>query len=214
MPDINKLKILIVDDESINVRVLEMILKSDYDTFVASNGADAIKMMTELKPDLVLLDVMMPELDGFEVCRIVKADENLASIPIIFITALDKSVDESKGLSLGAADYITKPVNTGIVKLRVKNHLELKLQRDQLKEQRDTLERQNIELERTLSRIKKLEGIISICMYCKKIRNENELWQQMEVYITEHSDAMFSHGVCPECLGEFKKSMGLDPEHK
>lgn len=202
-------KILIVDDEPTNVRVLEMTLNSEYETVVAFNGHDAIRLVKELQPDLLLLDVMMPELNGFEVCRIIKSDLLLAAIPIIFVTALEKSADESQGLTLGAVDYITKPINPDIVRLRVKNHLELKLQRDQLREQRDILERQRNELEETIRRIKRLEGIISICMYCKKIRNEENMWEQMEKYITEHSDALFSHGVCPDCIEEFKKSMAL-----
>lgn len=202
-------KILIVDDESINVRVLEMTLKSEYETMVACNGHEAIRIVKEQLPDLVLLDVMMPELSGFEVCRIIKSDEALASIPIIFVTALERSADESQGLILGAADYITKPINPDLVNLRVRNHLKLKLQRDQLKKQRDILQRQKIVLEGTLARIKRLEGLIHICMYCKKIRNEEEVWEQMEKYISEHSDAMFSHGVCPDCIDEFKKSMSL-----
>lgn len=202
-------KVLIVDDETTNVRVLDMTLKDDYETIVAYNGNDAIRLVKEQKPDLVLLDVMMAEMNGFEVCKAIKADKEVASTPIIFVTALDKSADESEGLALGAVDYITKPINPDIVRLRVKNHLDLKFQRDQLQEQCGTLELQRNELELTLSRIKKLEGIISICMYCKKIRNEHELWEQMEKYITEHSDAMFSHSVCPDCCGEYRKTMGL-----
>lgn len=202
-------KILIVDDEPINARVLVMTLESEYETIVAFNGHDAIRITKEQQPDLVLLDVMMPELSGFEVCRMIKSDEKSASIPIIFVTALEKSSDESQGLSLGAVDYITKPINPDLVRLRVKNHLRLKLQRDQLKVQRDTLQRQKAVLEETLRRIKSLEGLISICMYCKKIRNEEETWEQMEKYIIEHSDAMFSHGVCPDCVDEFRKSMSL-----
>ena len=120
-------------------------------------------------------------------------------------------MDESQGLSIGAVDYIIKPINPDIVMLRVKNHLELKFQRDQLKEQRDTLERQRNELEETLRRIKRLEGIIPICMYCKKIRDEKASWEQMEKYISEHSDAMFSHGICPECYEDFKKRRGDKP---
>lgn len=203
-------KILIVDDDPINVRVLEMTLSDDYETIAAYNGHDAIKLIKEGSPDLVLLDVMMAGMNGFEVCSIIKSDEAYASIPIIFVTALTKTMDESKGLSLGAVDYILKPINTDIVKLRVKNQIELKFQRDLLKKQRDTMELQRNELEDTISRIKKLEGIISICMYCKKIRNEKESWEQMEKYITEHSDAHFSHGICPDCYEEFKKNNGLD----
>lgn len=202
-------KILIVDDESINTRLLEMTLSDDYKTVVANNGLDAIRLVQEQKPDLVLLDVMMPGLDGFKACQIIKSDPESATIPIIFVTALDKQSEESQGLSLGAVDYITKPINPDLVKLRVKNHIELKSQRDLLRLQRDILERQKNDLEETLGRIKRLEGIISICMYCKKIQNEAELWEQVEKYITEHSDALFSHGICPDCFEEKLKSMSI-----
>jgi DNA-binding response OmpR family regulator len=204
-----KPKILIVDDETINARILEMTLADAYETAVAFTGYDAIRLVTEWQPDLLLLDIMMPELNGFEVCRIIKSETVSATIPIIFVTALEKMSDESLGLTLGAVDYITKPINPDIVKLRVKNHLDLKFQRDQLQEQRDTLQRQKSELEETLLRVKRLEGIISICMYCKKIRTEEKIWDQMEKYISEHSDALFSHGICPDCLEEAKKSVSL-----
>jgi DNA-binding response OmpR family regulator len=195
-------KILIVDDEPINVRLLELTLHNDYTTITARNGFDAIKLVKEQQPDLLLLDIMMPDLNGFEVCRIIKADKAFTTMPIIFVTALEKPSDESQGLILGAVDYITKPINPDIVRLRVRNHLELKFQRD-------TLVQQKNELEETLSRINRLEGIISICMYCKKIRNEEKMWEQMEKYITEHSDAKFSHGICPDCIEECTKSMAL-----
>jgi DNA-binding response OmpR family regulator len=200
-------KILIVDDETMNARMLEMTLEGEYETMIAYTGDDAIRLVNEWQPDLLLLDVMMPELSGFDVCRIIKSETVSAAIPIIFVTALDNLSDESLGLTLGAVDYIAKPINPDIVKLRVKNHLALKFQRDELRQQRDTLERQKCELEETINRVKRLEGIISICMYCKKIRNEEKLWEQMEKYITEHSDAQFSHSVCPDCVDEFKKSM-------
>lgn len=207
-------KILIIDDETMNARMLEMTLEDDYETMIAYTGDDAIRLVTEWQPDLLLLDVMMPELSGFDVCRIIKSETVSASIPIIFVTALDKPSDESIGLTLGAVDYITKPINPNIVKLRVKNHLALKFQRDELRQQRDTLERQKCELEESINRVKRLEGIISVCMYCKKIRNEEKLWEQMEKYISEHSDALFSHGVCPDCLDEFKKSMSRGSREK
>jgi response regulator RpfG family c-di-GMP phosphodiesterase len=195
-------KILIVDDEPLNVRVLEMTLQDHYAVSVAYNGHVALSLAQAEKPDLVLLDVMMPGMNGFEVCETMKADPELTDIPVIFVTALEKSLDESRGLSLGAIDYITKPISPDLVLLRVKNHLELKLQRDQLCRQRDLLALQKEELEESLRRIRRLEGILSICMYCKKIRSEDKNWQQLEQYVTEHSDARFSHGICPDCYKE------------
>ena len=195
-------KILIVDDEPINIQVLERALDNKYDTFSANNGYDAIRLVKERKPDLILLDVMMPDLNGFDVCKIIKSDENFADIPILFLTAMDTISGEVTGLQLGGIDYLSKPVNFDLLNLRVRNHIELKKRSDFIKEQRDIVNRKNEELEAALARVKRLEGIIPICMYCKKIREDNDVWKQLEQYICEHSEALFSHGVCPHCAEE------------
>ena len=117
--------ILIVDDEPINISVLTHILGTMYTLYVAKSGQDAIEVATELKPDLVLLDVVMPEMDGFAVIAILKKQAETKDIPVIFVTGLSGSDFEEKGLALGAADYIGKPFVSAIVKLRVKNQLQL-----------------------------------------------------------------------------------------
>lgn len=118
--------ILIVDDERFNISVLKDLLEPDYDTMVAKNGLQALKRMTsDHLPDLILLDIMMPELDGYEVCKQLKNNPKVADIPVIFISALNQAGDDTKGLALGAIDYITKPFSPDLVKQRVKNHLEL-----------------------------------------------------------------------------------------
>ena len=195
-------KILIVDDEPINIQVLERALDNKYDTFSANNGYDAIRLVKERKPDLILLDVMMPDLNGFDVCKIIKSDENFADIPILFLTAMDTISGEVTGLQLGGIDYLSKPVNFDLLNLRVRNHIELTKRSDFIREQRDIVNRKNEELEAALARVKRLEGIIPICMYCKKIREDNDVWKQLEQYICEHSEALFSHGVCPHCAEE------------
>jgi len=192
-------KVLIVDDQEVNVLLLNKALSDICDTLTALSGYDALTLLKEHMPDLILLDVMMPEMSGLDVCRLIKADDTLAAIPVIFITATDTAAGQSEGLKAGAIDYITKPFAIDLVKLRVKNHLELKFRSDLLKEQRDQLARQTAELEQALSRIKVLEGIIPICMYCKKIRNDANFWEALEIYLTQHTDAHFSHGICPEC---------------
>jgi PAS domain S-box-containing protein len=208
--------ILIVDDVPTNIHILGDTLAADYRLHVAMNGPDALRLAEQYLPDLVLLDIMMPGMDGFEVFRRLRAIEGLAEVPIIFVTALEGAADESAGLKLGAADYITKPYNPELVRLRVKNHLELCRQRDLLKEQRnrlveqadqlagqkEQLEQRNEVLKNALAQIKRLEGIIPICMCCKKIRDDQDSWQQFENYISEHSDALFSHGLCPHCAEE------------
>ena len=197
-----KARILIVDDEPINIKVLYGALKSEYDIFQASNGPDAISMVKEHHPDLVLLDVMMPGMNGFDVCRIIKSDEECVDMPVIFLTAMDTPEGEIQGLGLGGVDYLAKPVNFVLLRLRVRNHIELKMRSDLVKEQRDLLVRQKEELEQAFARIKRLEGIIPICMYCKNIRNDDTTWQQLEEYFSEHTDALLSHGICPTCLAE------------
>jgi DNA-binding response OmpR family regulator len=197
-----KARILIVDDEPINIHLLEKILGDLYNTNSADNGYDAIRQVKELRPDLILLDVMMPELGGFEVCKILKTDELFADIPILFLTAMDSIAGEVMGLELGGIDYLTKPVNFELLKLRVRNHIELKERNDLVKEQRDLLAIQKAELEMALGRVKRLEGIIPICMHCKNIRGDDASWQRLEAYISDHTDAHFSHGICPACLEE------------
>jgi len=192
MPD-DKPVILIVDDVPENVQILGYLLAKEYRTFFALNGNEALEQAEKLRPDLILLDVMMPVMDGYEVCRTLKKDENLRAVPVIFITALNRPEDESAGLELGAADYITKPFNPYLVQLRIRNHLDFKLQRDLLKAR-------TVELEKAFAKIKVLSGIIPICSSCKKIRDDAGYWQQVEEYITEHSDAAFSHGICNDCL--------------
>ncbi len=128
-----KKRVLIVDDIPENLRVLLEILKDEYQVLAANGGAKAIEMAKkEPYPDIILLDVMMPEVSGFDVCRELKSDEKTKNIPVLFVTAATDSQSEKEGLSLGAIDYITKPVVPELVSIRVKNHLELKSYRDEL----------------------------------------------------------------------------------
>jgi sigma-B regulation protein RsbU (phosphoserine phosphatase) len=146
-----KNKILIVDDTPENIQVLMETLKDQYAIVAAINGEKALKMASaEPRPDLILLDIMMPGMDGYEVCRRLKAEEQLVDIPIIFVTAKTEVEDETLGFELGAVDYITKPFSIPVVKARVKAHLDLKRLRDLEAIQRAkleaTLEKLNSEL--------------------------------------------------------------------
>ncbi len=120
--------ILIVDDTPENLDVLKGILTPDYMVKAATNGKLALKIAQTQKPDLILLDIMMPEMDGYEVCRSLKSNPETTTIPIIFVTAITDAKDEEKGLATGAVDYLTKPVHPSIVKARVKTHLSLAYQ--------------------------------------------------------------------------------------
>lgn len=119
-------KIVIVDDEILNVAVLGDLLKDDYTVMVAKNGKQALKIVEAQNPDLILLDIMMPEMDGYEVCRRLKASPDTKDIPVIFISAMGEEENEAKGLELGAVDYIRKPISPAITKSRIKTHIELR----------------------------------------------------------------------------------------
>jgi len=128
-------KILLVDDNTANLQVLRETLDgSGYKLLIAKTGKSALEIVRKAGPDLILLDIMMPEMDGYEVCRKLKADPITRHIPVIFLTAMADAEDEAKGLALGAVDYITKPINPGLVRARVRSHLELKRYRDHLQE--------------------------------------------------------------------------------
>ncbi len=132
MPDLSNMRILVVDDVEANVDILVDTLGDDYRVSVAMDGMSALEDIKETIPDLILLDIMMPGIDGYEVCRRLKSEKETWDIPVIFLTALTEESNESKGLTLGAVDYITKPFSPELVKSRVHNHLELKLHRDDL----------------------------------------------------------------------------------
>ena len=125
MDETKKNSILIVDDEKANLIVLTHILSQEYTIYTAKDGQDAINKAGKLLPDLILLDIIMPEMDGYEVLTTLKNTEETRAIPVIFITGLDSSEDEEKGLVLKAADYISKPFRAAIVKLRVGNQIQI-----------------------------------------------------------------------------------------
>ena len=125
--------VLIVDDMATNIEILDSVLNGEYEVLFATNGRDALEIAKQQVPDLILLDVIMPEMDGYKVCSELKCNEKTRDIPVIFVTANNQEEDESRGFEEGVVDYITKPVRPSIVKARVRIHLELKAHRDYLK---------------------------------------------------------------------------------
>ena len=165
--------ILLVDDEPKNIQLLGNLLRDNgYETEFATNGEQALEWIYSTPFDLVLLDIMMPEMDGYEVCTQIKADKALKHIPIIFLSAKDEAEDIVKGFEVGGSDYVTKPFKPLELLARVKKEVELKI----------------------------LRGFIPICANCKSIRDDKGKWNQMESYIQSHSLALFSHGMCPKCM--------------
>jgi DNA-binding response OmpR family regulator len=192
MNDRGKEMILIIDDNPQSIKLLGNILDSKgYSTAVAMNGTEALKFLENEIPDLILLDIMMPGMDGFEVCRSIKMNKNARETPVIFLTAKREIDDLVRGFEVGGVDYVTKPFNSNELLIRVKTHLDLKKARDE---------------------IRRLKGIIPICCNCKKIRDDKGFWEQVEIYIESHSDAEFSHGICPECTKELYGNLLHDEE--
>lgn len=128
-----KPKLLLVDDQPINIQMMYRCFAGKYQVFMATSGEQAMSLCESNPPDLILLDVVMPGLDGFEVCKRLKADQSTQHIPVIFVTAHTDPTQETYGLSLGAVDFIAKPVNPDVVRARVKTHLTLKFQSDLLR---------------------------------------------------------------------------------
>ncbi len=200
--------ILIVDDVPENLRLLNQILTdAGYRVLLTKKGSEALAIAKNAEPDLILLDIMMPGIDGFEVCKRLKEDSATAEIPVIFLTALSESDDIVRGFQLGAVDYVTKPFNTVEVLARVRTHL-------RLREEEQKREKLIGELQEALAKVKVLSGLLPICSVCKKVRDDEGYWQQVESYISDHSEAKFSHSFCPECLKEWYGNLKLTRDDK
>lgn len=185
--------ILAVDDARASLKLLTGILTAEgYEVRPAESGELALASVLAGPPELILLDVVMPGMDGFQVLRWLKARETVRDIPVIIISALTETAQRVEGLKLGAVDFISKPFQAEELLARVQIHLELHRLRVRLEEQA-------AKLRQALAKVKMLSGLVPICAYCKKIRDDKGFWSQIESYIRDHSEAEFSHGICPEC---------------
>ncbi len=159
--DTAKPRILLVDDETLYIDILVDLLREEYTTVVAKSGAQALKRVADGPlPDLVLLDILMPEMDGYEVCRLLKEDARTRGIPVIFLTVKSEVSDEIRGFELGAVDYIAKPMSPPIVRARVKSHLDLHKAQQQLESQNELLE------ERIRERTEELNRTKDVAIFC------------------------------------------------
>lgn len=187
--------VLIVDDNTTNIQVLGAILKNaNYQIAIALNGREALQFLERETVDIILLDVMMPEINGYEVCTILKKDERLKTIPVIFLTAKNEHEDLIKGFKVGAVDYITKPFESDELLARVSAH---------------------VELVHTREEIKKLKSFLPICANCKSIRNDQGKWEPVEVYFATKTGITLSHGICPDCVKKlYPELLDEDGEYK
>jgi DNA-binding response OmpR family regulator len=203
------MKALIADDDFTYRRMLEALLaKWGYDLVVTSDGDAAWQVLhAPDAPQLAILDWMMPGKDGVEICRQLRESSQSDPKYIILLTSKGDKKDIVSGLDAGADDYITKPFESEELRARVQvGERILRLQSE--------LASRVKELQEALDQIETLEGILPICMYCKKIRNDQNYWQQVESYISQHSQAEFTHGLCPECFEKHIKRplQGLSSE--
>ncbi len=195
--------ILLVDDNPRNLQILGNILEGEYETAVAFNGREALAFVRKKRPDLILMDVLMPEMNGFEVCETLQKDPMLKDAPVIFITAKTDTESVVKGFEIGGVDYITKPFNASELLARVKSQLTIKSAKDIQNNLILEKERLISRLQKALDEIKTLRGLVPICSFCKKIRNDRDFWEVIDAYIERHTEAKFSHGCCPDCVAKY-----------
>jgi DNA-binding response OmpR family regulator len=194
-------KILIAEDDPVSRRVLVANLKRfGHEPVETENGLQAWEILqTSDAPRLAVLDWMMPEMDGPELCRRLRAREG-PYVYVLLLTAKHENEDRVAGLEAGADDYITKPFQPQELRSRISAG-------ERILALESSLAARVAELEAALAHVQRLQGLLPICMHCKKIRNEEDVWEQMESYIEEHSDARFSHALCQECLVEHYPSV-------
>lgn len=206
------MSILLVDDSTENLLLLQSILQTGgyKDLLTAESAVQAFKHLgmddsggDGTSVDLILMDIQMPEINGIETCRRIKEVERFRDIPIIMVTAMAQREKLQLAFAAGAMDYINKPVNKIELRTRVGSALKLKQEMDSRKAREQELKKRTQELEQALREVKVLRGFIPICASCKKIRNDRGYWQLVEAYIREHSEAEFSHGICPDCIKKF-----------
>ncbi len=218
--DLIEMKILIVDDDSISQKVLKKILENaGYSKIQISNsGEEALDLIGKEFPDLILLDIFMPGIEGYEVCKNVRDNELTAHIPILMVTGGAAEADESieKSFKAGATDFLTKPIRSIEFLSRVKASLTAKQKHDQFVEEstrrlqaEKEKEKLIIDLKQTLAQIKKMSGLFPICSYCKQIRDDKGYWNKIEEYIRDNTEADFSHSICPECAKQHHPDLDI-----
>jgi sigma-B regulation protein RsbU (phosphoserine phosphatase) len=202
--------VLIADDLDINRKLLRSLLTADgYDVIEASDGSEAFQILQGANGPIVgLIDWEMPEMEGIEVCRQTRALASSAPIYLILLTVRDSKQDIVAGLKAGANDYITKPFDKTEMLARVG------IGKQMVQLQQALTERVE-ELREALVSVKQLGGLLPICSYCKKIRDDQNYWQQVEAYVGKHSEAQFSHSICPTCYEDIVKpemvKLGIQP---
>jgi DNA-binding response OmpR family regulator len=202
--------VLVADDHDVNRKLLRTLLSAEgYEVIEAADGNEALSFLkTATQPVVGLIDWEMPQVEGIEVCRQTRALNPETPLFLILVTVRDTKQDVVAGLQAGANDYITKPFDKTELLARVKIG-------SQMVELQQSLTQNVRELKEALIRVKQLSGLLPICSYCKKIRDDQNYWQQVEAYVGKHSEAQFSHSICPTCYEDIVKpemvKLGIKP---
>ena len=187
------MKILIAEDDPVSRCFLEVTLvKWGYEVIVACDGNQAWQALQSDPPSIAILDWMMPGIDGAEVCRRIRAAQSPTPLYIIMLTAKTDKKDLVEGLDAGADDYITKPFDRQELRARIGVGV-------RIAELQKNLADRVVELEAALSRVRQLQGLLPICSYCKRVRDDQNYWQQVDSYVSKHTEVEFSHSICPTC---------------
>lgn len=203
------MRILVAEDDAVTRRILETSLgRLGWDVITASDGTNAWRILENLDgqnpPEMVLLDWMMPGMDGIEICRRLRSTPGFELVYIILLTSRSETEDLAMGLMAGANDYITKPFHPAELESRVRGG-------ERMVKLQTSLSVRIKELEDALREVKRLQGLLPICSYCKKVRNEANYWEQVDSYLSSHSDLDFTHSICPTCTEKMLKELEETP---
>lgn len=191
------MRILIAEDDATSRRLLEATLARDgYQVVSASDGDEAWERLQGTDaPRLAILDWMMPGRDGIEICRQLRREPRPSYVYLLLVTTKTRTEDIIHGLEAGADDYLTKPYDPQELRSRIKSG-------ERLLRLEEALAGKVSELQEALSHVKQLQGLLPICMFCKKIRDDSDTWHRLETYIERNSEALFSHSLCGDCRRE------------
>jgi DNA-binding response OmpR family regulator len=185
---------LIADDDRVTATILASALRRwGFSATLAHDGRATWEHIVTHRPQMIILDWMMPEINGVELCRRIRQEPGSSHAYVILLTSRDASADRVTGLDAGADDYVTKPFDREELRARIM------VGRRVARIQSELSDRVS-ELQQALANVRQLEGLIPICSYCSRIRSDQDSWEQMESYVSAHSSATFSHGICPTCL--------------
>ena len=198
------MRALVADDDRVNAEIVARALESwKLEVTVVHDGAEAWDLLNSADPPpLAVLDWVMPTIDGIEICRRIRRNAARANTYLMLLTARDGRADVVAGLDAGADDYLIKPFDSEELRARV--HVGIRILTLQ-----ERLAVRVTELQDALSKVKQLTGLLPICSYCKRIRSDQNYWEQVDSYITQHSDAQFTHGICPSCYDAVRAKLNI-----